>query len=131
MQLSKPTEHDKAGFRSMIPADPAVVIKPMFGNLGAFVNGNMFAGLFGSTIWVRLVETPAGGSWRRSTAADRSGRSSVPCAAMSGLPADWAGQPERSTRWIEVAMSQVRALPPKAANPKAAKIPLIHWSGTA
>ena len=39
------TEQDKAGFRSMIPADPAVVIKPMFGNLGAFVNGNMTTGL--------------------------------------------------------------------------------------
>jgi TfoX/Sxy family transcriptional regulator of competence genes len=28
----------------------------MFGNLGAFVNGNMFAGLFGSTIGVKLIE---------------------------------------------------------------------------
>jgi hypothetical protein len=31
-----------------------VVIWPMFGNLGAFVNGNMFAGLFGPTIGVKL-----------------------------------------------------------------------------
>ena len=26
----------------------------MFGNLGAFVNGNMFAGLFGSSVGVRV-----------------------------------------------------------------------------
>jgi hypothetical protein len=28
----------------------------MSGNLGAFVNGNMFAGLFGPTIGVKLAE---------------------------------------------------------------------------
>jgi len=131
MQLSKPTEHDKAGFRSMIPADPAVVIKPMFGNLGAFVNGNMFAGLFGSTVGVRLLDDA---SRRELESVDGSGPFGPverPMRGYVGLPADWAGQPELSTRWIEVAMSQVRALPPKAANPKAAKIPLIHWSGTA
>ena len=29
----------------------------MFGNLGAFVNGNMFMGLFGSQVGVKLAET--------------------------------------------------------------------------
>jgi hypothetical protein len=33
---------------------PDINIKPMFGNLGAFVNGNMFMGLFGSDIGVEL-----------------------------------------------------------------------------
>jgi hypothetical protein len=40
----------------VLPDHPEVVIKPMFGNLGAFVNGNMFAGLFGPTIGVKLGE---------------------------------------------------------------------------
>ena len=35
---------------------PGVEVKPMFGQLGAFVNGNMFAGLFGSSIGVKLDE---------------------------------------------------------------------------
>jgi hypothetical protein len=54
--MPKPTEQDKARFRSIITADPALVVGPMFGNLGAFVNGYMFAGLFGTTIGVRLVD---------------------------------------------------------------------------
>ena len=54
MQIPKPSEEDKAFFRSLIPARPDVEIKPMFGNLGAFVHGNMFAGLFGSDVGVRL-----------------------------------------------------------------------------
>jgi TfoX/Sxy family transcriptional regulator of competence genes len=49
MQIPKPTEDDKAFFRSVVPDAAGVEVKPMFGNLGAFVNGNMFAGLFGSS----------------------------------------------------------------------------------
>ena len=54
MQMPKPTEADKERFRSLVPDDPRVTVKPMFGNLGAFVNGNMFMGLFGSDVGVRL-----------------------------------------------------------------------------
>ena len=121
MQLSKPTEHDKAGFRSMIPADPAVVIKPMFGNLGAFVNGNMFAGLFGSTIGVRLIDDASRRELEAVEGSGPFGPVERPMRGYVGLPADWAGQPERSTRWIEVAFSQVQVLPPKATKPKAPK----------
>jgi len=47
MEIPKPTEEDKEFFLGLIPGDPDVEVKPMFGNLGAFVHGNMFAGLFG------------------------------------------------------------------------------------
>ena len=48
MEIPRPSEADKDFFRSLLPDDPEVEVKPMFGNLGAFVHGNMFAGLFGS-----------------------------------------------------------------------------------
>ena len=48
MQMPKPTDTDKARFRDLVPDDPRIEVKPMFGNLGAFVNGNMFMGLFGA-----------------------------------------------------------------------------------
>ena len=56
MEMPKPTEADKERFRAVVPDHPEVVIKPMFGNLGAFVNGNMFAGLFGPTIGIKLSD---------------------------------------------------------------------------
>ena len=59
MQMPKPSEDDKEFFRSILPADPEVEVKPMFGNLGAFVHGNMFAGLFGSAVGVKLAEPDA------------------------------------------------------------------------
>ncbi len=46
MELPKASDADKDHFRSVLPGYPEVVIKPMCGNLGAFVNGNMFAGRF-------------------------------------------------------------------------------------
>jgi hypothetical protein len=47
MQIPRPTEADKERFKALVPDHPRVEVKPMFGNLGAFVNGNMFMGLFG------------------------------------------------------------------------------------
>ena len=70
MEIPKPTEADKERFRAIAPADPQVEVKPMFGNLGAFVNGNMFMGLFGADIGLKLA--PADGAelgrtrWRRT-----------------------------------------------------------------
>ena len=56
MEMPRASDADKERFRAVVPDLPEVVIKPMFGNLGAFVNGNMFAGLFGPTIGVKLGE---------------------------------------------------------------------------
>lgn len=56
MEMAKPTEADKEQFKSLMAGLPGIDIKPMFGNLGAFVNGNMFAGLFGPTLGLRLAD---------------------------------------------------------------------------
>lgn len=121
MQIPKPTEQDKAGFRALVPGDPSVVIKPMFGNLGAFVNGNMFAGLFGSTAGVRLVEDSSRRELEAVEGTGPFGPVERPMGGYVALPADWAAHPERSASWIEVALAQVRALPAKTPKPKAAK----------
>jgi hypothetical protein len=44
--VPKASDADRERFRSVVPDHPEVVVKPTFGILGAFVNGNMFAGLF-------------------------------------------------------------------------------------
>ncbi len=54
----------------------------MFGNLGAFVNGNMFMGLFGADIGLKLA--PADGpNWPHTRVPDHSGRWSGRWAATS------------------------------------------------
>ena len=54
MKMPKPSDADKERFHRLVPEDPRVETKPMFGNLGAFVNGNMFMGLLGADVGVKL-----------------------------------------------------------------------------
>ncbi|MEO5780790.1 TfoX/Sxy family protein [Arthrobacter oryzae] len=123
MQMPKPSDSDKERFRSAMPPHPDVVIKPMFGNLGAFVHGNMFAGLFGPTIGVRLSE------------ADRSeveatgqtvpfGPEERPMREYAGLLEAWQnddGDAGSVAGWAAKAYSYVSGLPPKTAKPPRAR----------
>src|SRR6202030_316110 len=56
MKMPKPSEAAKVAFSKLVADEPAVTLKPMFGQLSAFVNGNMFCGIFGEELMVRLPE---------------------------------------------------------------------------
>jgi TfoX/Sxy family transcriptional regulator of competence genes len=106
MDIPKPTDADKERFRELVPADPRVQVKPMFGNLGAFVNGNMFMGLFGTEIGVKLPATEldrlrqAGGGPFGPAERPMSGYATLPTAADAAT-------------WVAAALAHVAALPPK------------------
>ena len=120
MEIPKPTEADKEFFRSVLPEDPEVEVKPMFGNLGAFVHGNMFAGLFGPAVGVRL----AGPDAAELAAVDGSGPFGPEGHAMSGyisLPAAWHDDADLAAQWVDKARAHVGALPPKVKKPKKSK----------
>ena len=127
MDMPKASDDDKERFRSAIPDHPDVVVKPMFGNLGAFVNGNMFAGLFGPVIGVKLDEAHR----VELESTERTvpfGPAERPMAGYSGLPEVWNaegdGDDARVRAWVEKAFEHAATLPPKepkARKPKAAK----------
>ena len=100
MQIPKATEADRDYFRSLLPADPAVEVKPMFGNLGAFVHGNMFAGLFGPDVGVRLAEEA-----RAELAAIEGvgpfGPEGRPMGGYLSLPAGWRAMPSTGAAWVQ------------------------------
>ncbi len=111
MQIPKPTDEDKARFRQLVPDDPRVKIKPMFGNLGAFVNGHMFMGLLGSDIGVKLASADA----ERLSAIDGAGPfgpSGRPMGGYVSLPSSMAGSGE-GRRWVALALDNVGAFPSK------------------
>ncbi|MFC6357112.1 TfoX/Sxy family protein [Luethyella okanaganae] len=113
MQIPKPTEQDKEVFRSLISESPAVQIKPMFGNLGAFVNGNMFAGLFGSALGVRLVDETTRSELEAIEGTGPFGPDERPMGGYTALPSSWHSTPELASSWIQTALSEVAALPAK------------------
>jgi hypothetical protein len=111
MQVPKPTDADKERFRSLVPDAPGVEVKPMFGNLGGFVNGNMFMGLFGPDIGVKLAPADV----EELLAVDGAGPFGPPERPMAGwvtLASRQLGTPD-GTQWIARALAHVRALPPK------------------
>ncbi|MDV2977789.1 UNVERIFIED_CONTAM: TfoX/Sxy family protein [Actinomycetes bacterium ARC8] len=117
MEMPTVTETDKERFRSLVPNVPDVSVKPMFGNLGAFVNGNMFAGLFGSTIGIRL----SSGDRQQLESGERTvpfGPADRPMREYTGLPEIWNeegdGDDARARAWIRKAYEHVAGLPPKA-----------------
>jgi len=120
MEIPKPSEEDKQFFRSLIPDDPAVEVKPMFGNLGAFVHGNMFAGLFGPAVGVRLDDR-AGDELAAIDGSGPFGPAERPMGGYTSLPETWRGTPDLAARWVGKALSHVGSLPPKVKKPKPAK----------
>lgn len=117
MQIPKPSEEDKDFFRSLIPARPDVEIKPMFGNLGAFVHGNMFAGLFGSDVGVRLDDV-ASQELAAIEGAGPFGPAERPMGGYLSLPPAWRSAPDLAAAWVERALGHVSTLPPKTKKPR-------------
>jgi TfoX/Sxy family transcriptional regulator of competence genes len=119
MEIPKPTEDDKVFFRSLVPDGPEVEVKPMFGNLGAFVNGNMFAGLFGSSVGVRIAEHERD-ELQAIEGTGPFGPAERPMGGYLSLPPSWRQSPDKAAEWVEKAHAYVASLPPKAAKPKKA-----------
>lgn len=114
MAMPRPTDEAKEAFRGLVPSDAAVTTKPMFGNLAAFVNGNMFAGLFGDDLFVRV------GDAERTSLLASGGRDfePMPGRAMKGyvmLPPGWRRRSKDSAGWIATALASARKLPAKQA----------------
>ena len=110
MEIPKPSVEDQQFFRSLIPDDPAVEVKPMFGNLGAFVQGNMFAGLVGPAVGVRLDDAARD----ELAAVDGSGPfgpAERPMGGYTSLPEAWRATPDLAASWVDRALSHVRSLP--------------------
>jgi TfoX/Sxy family transcriptional regulator of competence genes len=109
VKMPKATDADKDRFRGLmesVAAVPDIEVKPMFGQLGAFVNGNMFAGLFGSTIGVKLDQDAA--TQLQALGGGPFGPEERPMGGYTTIP-DGAD----AEAWAERAAAHVATLPPK------------------
>jgi TfoX/Sxy family transcriptional regulator of competence genes len=117
MKIPKPTDADRDRFVALVPDAPGVETKPMFGNLGAFVNGNMFMGLFGSDIGVKL--NPADGARLRGSGGGPFGPAERPMGGYVSLPQTLSA--DELDGWINSARAYVAGLPPKQPKKRKAK----------
>jgi TfoX/Sxy family transcriptional regulator of competence genes len=121
MKIPRPTDADRERFSALVPETPDVEVKPMFGNLGAFVHGNMFMGLFGSDVGLKLAPAeqqellaePGSGPF---------GPAERPMGGYVTIPAAWSADDARP--WIERSLVHVSSLPPrKRSSPAKKKAP--------
>jgi TfoX/Sxy family transcriptional regulator of competence genes len=110
--MPKPGPAALAAFEALVPSAPGVTKRPMFGNRAAFVNGNMFTGLFGDDLFVRLPE-PA---LRELIANGGRPFEPMPGRAMKGyayVPQGWVNDDTKARELVAEALAHTAALPPK------------------
>jgi hypothetical protein len=119
MQMPKHSDEDKARFRSLVPEAEGVEVKPMFGSLGAFVNGNMFAGLFGTDVGVKLGDEDRA-ELDALEGSGPFGPSERPMGGYLSLPPSMPA--DEATQWLDRARAYVATLPPKPKKPPKRKV---------
>lgn len=105
--MPRPSESARNAFRAVVPTDPDVTTRPMFGQLVAFLNGNMFMGLFGDRLFVRLSEAD------RARVLEQGGADFTTKGHVM-IPDGWIEQPEHARGWVAAALEVAHALPPRS-----------------
>jgi TfoX/Sxy family transcriptional regulator of competence genes len=113
MAMPRPDDESREFFRTVLPADPLIRTRPMFGNLAAFVNGNMFAGLFGDRVFVRLPPEARAELLAQPGAAPFAPMAGRPMTEYATLPAEWRGDPAAAQEWLRRSLEWAAALPLK------------------
>jgi TfoX/Sxy family transcriptional regulator of competence genes len=113
MKVPRSDENSKEFFRSIIPDDARITIRPMFGNISAFVNGNMFTGLFGNDLFVRLPEESRKEILERKGASLLEPMKGKPMKEYVVIPKVWQNQHEIVKEWIARSLDWTSKLPPK------------------
>ena len=115
MKIPKADSGITSLFQELTPTDTAVTSKKMFGQPAAFAHGNLFMGVFGESMFVRLsepdrIEAKAKGEF-------------VPFEPMPGrpmreywvFPRSMIEDPVEARRWVSRSLKYALSLPPKRA----------------
>ncbi len=115
MNIPRADENSKEFLKSILPDDPRITIRPMFGNISAFVNGNMFAGLFGNDLFVRLSEESRKELLGEKGASLLEPMKGKPMKEYVVIPKAWQNQHETARLWVTRSLDWASRLPPKKA----------------
>jgi TfoX/Sxy family transcriptional regulator of competence genes len=113
MKIPRPEKDFVEFFKSVLPDDSRVKLRPMFGNISAFVNGNMFAGLYWADFFVRLSDDARKellGNKGASVFEPMKGR---PMKDYALIPRSRRHQPDTVRTWISKSLDWASRLPGK------------------
>jgi TfoX/Sxy family transcriptional regulator of competence genes len=113
LKIPRPDKESAELFRSLVPEDDRVRVRPMFGNISAFVNGNMFFGVFGSDLFLRLSGEDQGELLKNKGASMLEPMKGRPMKDYVIVPKTWRDRPEILHPWISKSLKWSSKLPPK------------------
>jgi TfoX/Sxy family transcriptional regulator of competence genes len=122
MAFPTPTPAARAAFEAMVPMDPRVEVKPMFGNLAAFADGRMFLGVFGDAVFLRLPEGDRE-AIRAHGATPFGPMPERPMKEYIALPEAWHDAPAMAGEWVSRSLAWAVTLPLKPAKKRPSKAP--------
>ena len=113
MKLPRLDPETKRFYDRVLPADPRIETRAMFGGLASFVNGNMFAGALGTRVFLRLPERARGELLREPGGGPFEPVKGHAMAEYATVPESWTDDPARARAWASQALLWVAAMPPK------------------
>ncbi len=121
MKIPKGDKKLEDFFRTILPENESIQTKPMFGNLAAFVNGNLFSGLYGETLFVRLSEEDRKHLLKVKGTRLFEPMKGRPMKEYVCVPDEWRSDRSIVSPWISKALEWTGRLPAKEMKSKIAK----------
>ena len=115
LKIPRPDKESVDLFQSLVPKDDRVAVRPMFGNISAFVNGNMFFGVFGNDLFVRLSSKDQLELLKNKGSSMLEPMKGKPMKDYVVLPNTSRAKPETLRSWISKSLEWSSKLPPKKA----------------
>jgi len=113
MKIPRAGKELETFFMSVVPSDPSIKTRPMFGNIAAFVNGNLFSGLYGHSLFVRLSEADRMELLKVKGAKFFEPMKGRPMKEYVCVPEEWVGESKTTGRWISKSLEWAKNLPAK------------------
>ena len=112
-KMPKSSKESEALLRSLLPATKEVTVRPMFGNLSAFVGGNMSVGVFGEDLFVRLSDSDRAKLLENEGAAVFEPMAGRQMKEYVVVPRSWKRDPAKIKPWVTRSLDWSRGLPAK------------------
>jgi len=112
-KIPKSTKEAEALLLSVLPEGKDISVRPMFGNLSAFVGGNMSVGVFGGDLFVRLSDDDRAELLKIEGAAVFEPMKGRQMKEYVVVPRSWREDPRRIKEWVARSLEWSGQLPAK------------------
>lgn len=114
-KIPRSSKESEALLRSLLPKGEEVSLRPMFGNLSAFVGGSMFMGVYGEDFFVRLSDSDRGELLRNEGASTFEPMPGRRMKEYVVVPRPWTRDASKIKPWVERSFEWSSKLPSKKA----------------